>query len=143
MSLLCFPDVNVWLALSMGGHAQRQVAVDWWRNDHSDTIAFCRLTQVSVLRLLTTAEAMNGKPLTMPQAWAAYDQFFGDDRVRLAPEPPEVELCLRRMSSLRRASPKLWADAYLSACAEAAGGTVITFDRALARRAPRSLLLTR
>lgn len=36
--------------------------------------------------------------------------------------------------------PKLWADAWLLAFAECAGGAVITFDRALAARAGHTVL---
>jgi predicted nucleic acid-binding protein len=36
--------------------------------------------------------------------------------------------------------PKLWADAWLLAFAAAAGGTVVTFDRALAARGAHCLL---
>ena len=51
-------------------------------SDSSTTIAFSRFTQISVLRLLTTAAAMNGKPLTMGAAWRAYDRLFEDDGLR-------------------------------------------------------------
>ena len=44
---------------------------------------FTRFTEISVLRLLTTAAAMDGKPLHMDQAWEAYDRLYDDDRVGL------------------------------------------------------------
>src|SRR5262245_33872617 len=113
MSSLSFPDVNVWLAILMADHAQRRAAKDWWDADQSDVIAFTRFTQLSVLRLLTTAAAMNNKPLTMPQAWAAYDRLFTDDRVAFLNEPPGLEPKFRNLTTEKQASPKLWADAYL------------------------------
>jgi toxin-antitoxin system PIN domain toxin len=125
-----FPDVNVWLAILLENHVHHGVAKAWW-NAAESTIAFTRFTQISVLRLLTTAALMDGKPLTMDQAWQALDKFFTDDRVVLAPEPPDAGARFRNIARGDTASPKLWADAWLLAFAEAAGGTVITFDRGL------------
>jgi hypothetical protein len=36
---------------------------------------FCRFTQLGLPRLVTTAAAMDGKPLTLDQAWVVYDRF--------------------------------------------------------------------
>ncbi len=141
MTSLSFPDVNVWLALLMADHVHRPAAVRWWESTTAPRIAFCRSTQVSVLRVLTTAAAMNGKPLTMSEAWAAYDRLFDDDRVCFIPEPTDLEDEFRELARLTTASPKLWADAYLAAFARGAGATLVTFDHALNRRADDSLLL--
>ena len=40
-----------------------------------------------------------------------------------------------------QASPKLWADAWLLAFADLSEAVIVTFDRALARRRPHSILL--
>lgn len=133
-TLLSFPDVNVWLALSLADHLHRQAALYWWETNPFQTIAFTRLTQLGVLRLLTTSAAMNGQPWTMSAAWKVYDRFCEDDRVTLFPEPSGCDREFRRLTSIEAASPKLWADAYLAALAASAAGTVITFDRALASR---------
>ena len=112
---LVFPDVNVWLALSIE-HVHQTAALSWW--DREDrVIGFCRFTQLGLLRLLTTPAVMGGKPLTMHQAWKAYDQLLSDERVQFVPEPELVESDLRRFSSGAKAFPKLWADAYLLAFA--------------------------
>ena len=142
MTSLVFPDLNVWLALVLADHAHRQLAKTWWENDESDTLAFLRLTQLGLLRLLTTASVMNGQPLTMPEAWAAYDRLFADERVAYLDEPEGVETALRGRTDAVEASPKLWADAWLLACSELHQGTIVTFDRALASRAEGSLLLS-
>jgi toxin-antitoxin system PIN domain toxin len=141
MTSLSFPDVNVWLALMMEDHIHRRAAVRWWESTTSSRIAFCRSTQVSVLRVLTTAAAMNGKPLTMAEAWAAHDRLFADDRVCFLPEPADLEDEFRKLACLTTASPKLWADAYLAAFARRAGASLVTFDHALHSRATDSLLL--
>ena len=137
---LVFPDVNVWLALASEEHTQQRAALDWWRPSDGP-IAFCRFTQMGLLRLLTTAIVMNDRPLSMREAWKAYDGFLSDERVELLAEPPALELAFRGLSSSAHASPKLWADAYLTAFAAACGGSLVTFDRSLARRSRGSVLL--
>lgn len=52
-----------------------------------------------------------------------------------------LEQAFRNAASSDQASPKLWADAYLTAFAEVLGAQVVTFDRALARRCQGSHLL--
>ncbi|MGA3236342.1 MAG: TA system VapC family ribonuclease toxin [Bryobacteraceae bacterium] len=141
MTSLSFPDVNVWLAVLLADHIHRAPARKWWESDVSAIIAFSRFTQISVLRLLTTAAAMNGKPLTMSAAWHAYDRLFEDDRVALLPEPDSLDPAFRKLSRSRVASPKVWADAYIVAFAARSNGTLVTFDRALANREADCLLL--
>lgn len=141
MTSSSFPDINVWLALLLEDHVHRAAALEWWDGDESETIAFCRVTQLGVLRLLTTAAAMNGKPRTNAQAWAAYERLFEDERVALAAEPPGLDAVFQRMTAEEISSSKVWADAYLAAFALQARGAVVTFDRALAARSAGSLLL--
>jgi len=136
---LAFPDVNVWVVLAIK-HVHQKVALDWWQRERGG-IAFCRLTQMGLLRLLTTSAVMDGKPFTMKQAWDAHDAFAGDERVEFVPEPPAIERAFRGLSSSAHASPKLWADAYLTAFASECGGSIVTFDRSLARRSRNCVLL--
>ena len=83
---------------------------------------------------------MDGMPLTIAEAWRVYDRFYEDDRVTFLREPPEVERCFRDRAAARSASPKVWADAWLLAFAEAAEGVLVTFDKALGPRGARCLL---
>ena len=141
MTSLSFPDIDVWLALLLADHTHRCTALDWWDTSEANSIAFCRITQLGVLRLLTTPAAMNGKPLTMNAAWKAHDRLYRDPRVVFLSEPAALEEPLRRVASGGAASPKLWADGYLAAFASRSGATLITFDRALASRSDNSVLL--
>ena len=143
MTLSSCPDVNVWLALASAEHIHHRAAKHWWDEDQSDRILFCRLTQMGLLRLLTTAAVMNQKPLIGAAALAIYDRFLTDDRVRFVAEPSDIEHAFRSLAPIDSASPKLWADAYLAAFAETSGSRLITFDHGLAARASRSLLLAR
>lgn len=139
MSLLSFPDINVWLALAAPEHVHSALARHWWDGEDG-TIAFCRLTQLGFLRLVTTAAVMDGKPLTISEAWRVYDRFYDDDRVTFISEPPEVEKRFREKATGKTASPKVWVDAWLLAVSQAAEGALVTFDKALAPRGARCLL---
>lgn len=139
MSLLSFPDINVWLALAAPEHVHAAIARRWWEKE-TGAIAFSRFTHLGFLRLMTTAAVMDGKPLTIAEAWRVYDRLYDDDRVMFVSEPPEVEKLFRKKAAGRSASPKLWADAWLLAVAEAAEGVLVTFDRALASRGANCLL---
>ncbi len=49
-----FPDLNVWLALSDGGHSHNAIARAWVNDlGPDDLILFSRYTQIGLLRLLT------------------------------------------------------------------------------------------
>ena len=139
MSSLSFPDVNVWLALTTSEHVHSAAARRWW-NQETGRIAFSRITQMGFLRLMTTAAAMDGHPLTMTEAWRIHDRLFEDARVAFIGEPADVEPHFREYTSGQSTSPKLWADAWLVAFAKATGGTLVTFDRALRARGARCLL---
>ncbi|MBV8707130.1 MAG: PIN domain-containing protein [Acidobacteriaceae bacterium] len=141
MNSLSFPDVNVWLALILDHHVHRTAALQWWNRPDTGQVGLLRLTQTSVLRLLTTAAAMDSKPLTLSEAWQTYDRLYEDDRVALFPEPTGLERDFRRLSSAKTASPKVWADAYLVAFASCHQGQLVTFDRALENRGADCLVL--
>ena len=141
MTSLTLPDVNVWLALAMEDHAHHRLAVRWWNDTESESIAFCRFTQIGMMRVLTTSSAMNGKPLTMDRAWGVYDAFYKDPRVIFAGEPASVDEVFRESAAGNIASPKLWADAWLAALAIRSAATLVTFDKALALRSSGECLL--
>ncbi|MFZ0393588.1 MAG: TA system VapC family ribonuclease toxin [Terracidiphilus sp.] len=139
MSSLSFPDLNVWLALATPEHVHARMARQWWDGE-AGQIAFCRLSQLGFLRLVTTAAVMDGKPLGISEAWRVYDRFYEDDRVTFVHEPREAELRFREKAAGRTASPKIWADAWMLAIAQGSGGTLVTFDNALASRGANCLL---
>src|SRR3977135_4173214 len=76
-----FPDINVWVALTYEGHAHHRTAAMWFETLTPDvSLVFCRLTQLGLLRLLTTAAGMGDTLMTQPQAWGAYDRWHHDPR---------------------------------------------------------------
>jgi toxin-antitoxin system PIN domain toxin len=127
----CLADVNVWFALAVEEHEHHREARAWWE-ETPGPVGFVRITQLGLLRLLTSSGAMGGQPLTNRQAWAVYDGFLSDDRVRIFPELPAIEDVFRTFSAVPQAAPKRWADAWLAAHAVAGEAALVTFDRALA-----------
>jgi toxin-antitoxin system PIN domain toxin len=139
MTSLSFPDVNVLLALAAHEHVHSAIARRWW-NSHEGGIALCRISQLGLLRLLTTAAVMGNKPLSLDRSWLIYDGLLADDRVLFIYERPEIDAVFRARATGHTASPKMWADAWMLAVAEAAGGQLITFDQALGPRGAHCLL---
>jgi toxin-antitoxin system PIN domain toxin len=137
-----FPDINVWVALTYEGHAHHSNAVEWFATLPPDaTFAFCRFTQLGLLRLLTAEAVMSDEVMTQPQAWAAYDRWLRDPRVEFAEEPPEVETRFRALTRLRQPATRDWADSYLAAFATVGQLTLVTFDRGLRLKAKSAILL--
>ncbi len=127
-----FPDVNVWVALTYEGHEHHRIAQAWFDSVHEEArICFCRFTQISLLRLLTTEAVMGAdEVMTQVEAWHAYDRWKQDDRVVLLDEPPNVESAFRALTRQSHPNAKNWADAYLAAFATVLGMQFVTFDRA-------------
>lgn len=133
MHSLC--DSNVWLALTLSGHAHHQTCVGWFEaQDQPDSVLFCRATQKTLLRLLTNAAVLapyGNSALTNLQAWETWEALIDDDRISLrSDEPGGVEVLWRNFATRDTASPKLWMDAYLAAFAHAAGYLMVTTDQA-------------
>jgi toxin-antitoxin system PIN domain toxin len=137
-----FPDVNVWIALAWGKHVHHPIAAAWFGSLGEEAqLAFCRITQISFLRLLTTEAVMGSSVLSHAQAWQTYDRWVEDSRIVFLSEPEDLERAFRSQSHLKRPSPKHWADAYLLAFTAVAGLQLVTFDRALRLRNPNAVLL--
>lgn len=138
---LNFPDANVWVALIWRDHKDFEKAEKWFDEAADEQFFFCRFTQISVLRLLTTRAVMEDDVETMASAWKLWDEVTADERIGFAAEPEGLEPLFRRASQLPSSSPKVWADAYLLGFAEAAGLKLVTFDRALRSRGDHVLVL--
>lgn len=131
-------DSNVWLSLALSAHVHHRAAHVWLDTaTEPRSVMFCRATQQSVLRLLTTAAVLapyGNPPLTNDQAWQTYQAFAADDRIGLVDgEPPGLEHAWVALAATTAASPKLWMDAYLAAFAHSAGYTLVTTDAAFAQ----------
>lgn len=123
------PDINVWLAFSVADHVHHARARHYWYEEAGDQLAFCRVTALGFLRLSTNASAMDGQPLTVPQAWRAYSDFRRLPEVVLAAEPEGCEPWLEQWAVGGRTTPRQWTDVYLAAFAKAGGLRLVSFDR--------------
>jgi uncharacterized protein len=123
------PDVNVWLALSLPDHPHHGRAHRFWRDESGREVAFCRVTALGFLRLLTLPAVMGGKPLGVPEAWRAYDSLRRLPEVVFAAEPGGCEALLKAWATAGDPTPRLWTDAYLAAFARAGGFRLVSFDR--------------
>lgn len=134
MNTLNFLDANVWIALLWSRHVHSDKAKEWFERSSEEKFLFCRITQITVLRLLTTAAVMGDDVKNMHEAWNLWDKVCADDRIEFLSEPDTIEWEFRRLSAVRSPSPKVWVDAYLLAFASAAGLKLVTFDRGLRAR---------
>jgi hypothetical protein len=131
---LFFLDVNVWIALSDGGHPHNADASGWLnRCPHDARLIFSRFTQLGLLRLLTNNAVMGDKTLTLGEAWAVYDRWLQDPRVEFYPEPRNVGSAFRDATEpfAAKAATKWVGDCWLLANAEASNARLVTFDQAL------------
>src|SRR5207302_5761793 len=62
MNALNFLDANVWLALIWSRHVHSERARLWFEQAGEEQFFFCRFTQVTVLRLLTTTRSWEKTP---------------------------------------------------------------------------------
>lgn len=129
------------MALAVERHQFHASAARWWEEDESAPIGFCRFTQMGLVRLLSSAAPMTGRPLTNEQAWQVYEGFCADIRVVLFPEPASLEDLFKTHAAVPQAAPKLWGDAYLAAHAGAANATLVTFDQGFAKYPIKTLIL--
>ena len=141
MNMLNFFDANVWLALLWNRHVHSEKARLWFEEASEEQFFFCRFTQLTVLRLLTTEKIMGTDAKTMSEAWGLWDRIWADSRIAFLPEPDGLEKDFRTRSRLPSRSPKVWADAYLLAFASVAGLKLVTFDRGLKSGGAEVLLL--
>jgi toxin-antitoxin system PIN domain toxin len=126
MGTLC--DVNCLLAFCYDRHTHHPNAITWLESQDELSVVICRVTQLSLLRLLTNTSVMDKDVCNLKQAWTIYDTLLGDERFEFATEPIDLEQHLRRYTVGGRVSPKLWQDAYLAAFARAAKLNLVTFD---------------
>lgn len=138
-------DTNFWLALSLSRHTFHQAARNWLAGQSTAaSLLFCRSTQWSFLRLLTTEAVMRPygiPPMINSMAWSLYENLLSDRRIKFVPEPPAIETRWKQFAQVKTASPKLWMDAYLAAFAIAGGYQLLTTDQGFKQFAGLDLIL--
>lgn len=123
------PDVNVWLALVSRRHVHHRIASGWLETVSDDQVAFCRITQMGTLRVLTNRHAMGIDVLNQIEAWRAYRRLASDGRIRFLSEPFGIETAWHELTVSKQPSTNLWTDAYLYAFGLLSSAQVVSFDR--------------
>ena len=122
------PDVNVWIALAADKHVHHPATRSWFARLQDQRLAFCRITQLAFLRLLTNKHVMQEEVMSPSGAWQAYRSLRSDWRIGYITEPDGLAESWDAFTAGALSSPNLWTDAYLCAFAHAAGLTLVTFD---------------
>lgn len=134
-------DANVWLAVSADGHTHHTKATDWFEARVEQSCAFCRVTQMALLRHLTNVKIMGENVQTQTEAWRTYDKLANDPRLIFLAEPASIETVLRRFTQANSPSHGLWTDAYLAAFAIESSTQLVTFDQGFSGFAGVDLLV--
>jgi len=127
-------DVNVWIALAAERHTHHRPARHWFGGLRDERIAFCRITQLGFLRLLTNKYVMQEEVMNPGEAWQAYRALRSDRRIGFLVEPDDLPESWQEFTQGKLSSPNLWTDAYLCAFAHAAQLTLVTFDAKIPAR---------
>jgi toxin-antitoxin system PIN domain toxin len=133
-------DANVWLALAFSDHLHHARAKEWFDAQVEDSCAFCRVTQMALLRHLTNAKVMGTFVQSQRQAWENFDKLTADPRVCFADEPAGLMEKFREFTRSDTPAHALWTDAYLAAFACGRGAQMVTFDQGFKRFAGLALL---
>ena len=80
-------DANVWLALAFSDHLHHANAKAWFDGQSDGSCAFCRVTQMALLRHLTNSKIMGAFVQSQQDAWKNYDKLAQDPRVVFLSEP--------------------------------------------------------
>jgi uncharacterized protein len=126
-------DTSVWVALSFElhpGHAPARAAFE--RSSSDRPACFCRSTQQSFLRLISTSaifRSYSSGVITNADALEVLARQMANPAVAFREEPPGLSSLWPSLASRTTASPNVWMDAYLAAFAIKADLTLVTLDR--------------
>jgi toxin-antitoxin system PIN domain toxin len=133
-------DVSVWVPLSAPDHVHHARARRYWEEEAAEEIAFCRITELALLRHLTNPRILGEAALDGSAAWRALGAWFAVPGIRRLTEPPGLDEWLARWSEELDPRGGHWRDAYLAAFAAASGCRLVTFDGDFARYVGLELL---
>ena len=123
-------DVSYAFALLNERHDFHKAATRWMNSQPSDlSLNICRHAQMGLIRLLSNKTAMDGNPLSLPNAWKVYSDLIQHPSIAFFYEPQGFQPIWVSLCTPFGASPKVLADAYLAAMAIQAGIPLVTFDK--------------
>ena len=121
-------DVNVWLALAVEEHPHHDTARTYWATHATRPRFFCRLSAMSLVRLLSHPRLMADRPLSLGKAWGVFEAFAALPGVTMLHEPQGVDATLGALVK-GKLPGRLFTDAYFAALARVAGLRLVTFDK--------------
>ena len=131
--MTCLPDVSVWIDLLVPEHSCHHAALNWYESPEWDRLAFCRITQMGLLRLLTNPHVMGKRVAGPAVAWRMFDQLPRGEGIFACGEPAHLNEAWRELTFVDTGGPNFWTGAYLAAFARSTGYTVVTFDRGFSK----------
>lgn len=128
--------------MSWANHRHCFTAWEWFSGLANDNLFFCRITQLGLLRLLTTAGVMGDEVLTVGAAWNIYDRWLEDRRITMRHEPAGIHTAFRAATQplARLSAPKAIVDAWLLALSQTTRATLVTFDKGPASAGRKSAI---
>jgi len=101
-------DSNIWLALALSKHAFHSAAQTLLTERKPREALFCRSTQQSFFRLLTTRAVLAPyriPPLSNKSAWSIYAALRADERISWVDEPSGLEVIWKKFAEGSKAPP--------------------------------------
>lgn len=138
-------DASVWVASVFPPHTAHSLAhAALAQATPGKPALFCRATQQSFFRLITTPALLRAYAATEfnnRTALVQYQMILNRPTVCEVAEPPGTTALWRQLAARDTASPKVWMDAYLAAFAITGGFELTTFDRDFQTYQPQGLRL--
>ena len=126
-------DSSVWIALAFGSHPHHSEALRAFQAADSDSpVAFCRATQQTFLRLVTTAtvqKIFGSGVITNDEALYQWEHIAKLPQVIWLDEPKGMAILWQKYARINSSSPKVWMDAYLAGFARGHGIGFVTLDK--------------
>jgi len=122
------PDINVWLSISVEDHPHHDRAVEYWKNERSDQIGFCRVTMLGFVRLLCNKHVMADDPMTIQEAYGAYLTLLESSSIVFLSEQSNVDNLLSDLVKNSESISRIWTDIYLAAFAMTSNLRIVSFD---------------
>src|SRR5436309_901276 len=114
-------DSSLWIALTFNAHPAHAAARKTFaRASKAEPACFCRSTQQSFLRLISTPPILRAYGVSSMTNYDAVGTLHGmmaNPAVAYRAEPGEISSLWPEMADRPTASPKVWMDAYLAAFA--------------------------
>jgi toxin-antitoxin system PIN domain toxin len=127
MRHLC--DSNVFVALTVEEHPAHETSRGWLQTlVTGDALGFCRMSEMSYLRLLTQKIAEGYAPVNNGEAVGKLQEWKRLAYVERCEEPEGMEEDWLRLAGIGQAAPKRWMDAYLAAFALHSAMRLVTLD---------------